>query len=1282
MSSPQDHAEALSPKTTAAAGSWERVWQGEGTVYALLGIDATTVMGVGSDGMIISSIDGGESWHYQAPFPDADLYAFSLAGGKAWAVGQDGVVIGSNDGGTSWQQFPSGLTTALYGVHFLNANDGWAVGDGGAILHSADGGQTWTAQSSGVGTTLNAVRMFADGQHGLVVGDAGVVLTTDNGGANWSAANSGAPAYADLQDIAVEGPEAWFVGSDGRVYYSDDMGATWGVRSTPGFPMNAIAFAPGQNQASWVAGPKGRFARTENGWASWSWRSGTADEGYDLYAVGVGDTEHAWVAGSVLVANNGNWDSTEPPRQAWFVWGTAGQNQWKALITGLYPWLYGVTVADEQTAYATGQDMYLLKTEDGGYSWREIHDELSDYFGSDENAAGDILHAISCAPDNIDDCHAVGRQVINIHTTDGGVTWSQEAIPGESTSLYDVNMDSTTRGVAVGRWQNFYTENGTKWNSSNDNGTRHVTHVDLDMISDSQGVAATTKPNVGYTLNGAFSWNISPWIVAYGSYFVAGVDSYDADANGLIDHVWLTGCAQTGGWSQGDKCLGGMVIMNPDLLADAQNWQELLNDPTVPLLQKIEMVDENTGWVVGYEGAVLFTEDGGATWTKQEVPTTSNLYGLDVYDRNLAYTVGLDGVILRFAQPNRRLVAGAQWLNKVDGDLGEWSNAYLRSINAEDADLIQGEIPTREDLNADVRLRWDDRYFYLGIHVDDDVVVTDPGQPDRFGIALDGLQDGVKGEDDQTLVFGADGSLAVNGSSAPEGWSYSVQVNADSYDIEAAIPTDALADDFQHLRKMGVNVALYDSDKAGGDYDTVLIWVGESLDDDPATFGELTLFQWDRQQPKLEATAVGEITIDGDLSDWTHNNAYALNSASADSVQGAPVADDADLSSSLRMRWWSDYLFFGFEVTDDVLAEGDRIQLNFDVSGAARPSAMDHELLLWPDGRVTDNGGEPVGVVSAGQATTSGYSLEVALPATLFGEKLEAHQEIRFNYGLFDDDDGDGQAERIMNWQGASVSGIQADFGSMEVMPVTLLTKAERNDVRILDTILDKWHPDENKGSRGILGIQPEGAKVSLYRFDFAELPVGANVNIAWMGFWTVNDQGQRDFVGHVHRLLRPWSEQESTWNQAANGAPWEVPGALGASDVAAEMSAETKLAPTSKDSWFDVTEDVSGFLSGALENYGWRMTVEGGANLQYQLASSENLDPALLPEFYFEYTLPSGQVPSPTPWPTPTASATPTAQPTATPTATPTVTPSPTATLTPTASPTPLRLWMPLIQQ
>ena len=163
--------------TAPSNASWQRAWKGDGYIYALVGRDAQDLLGVGSEGMILNSSDGGESWHYQSPYPDQDLYDLSMVGLNLWAVGQNGVILYSGDGGVSWRQLNVGLTADLHGVHFLNADDGWAVGTNGLIVHSNDGGSSWSAQNSGVSAQLQAVRMFADGLHGVAVGAAGTLLT-------------------------------------------------------------------------------------------------------------------------------------------------------------------------------------------------------------------------------------------------------------------------------------------------------------------------------------------------------------------------------------------------------------------------------------------------------------------------------------------------------------------------------------------------------------------------------------------------------------------------------------------------------------------------------------------------------------------------------------------------------------------------------------------------------------------------------------------------------------------------------------------------------------------------------------------------------------------------------------------------------------------------------------------------------------------------------------------------------------------------------------------------
>ncbi|MDW8268111.1 MAG: hypothetical protein RMN24_03005, partial [Anaerolineae bacterium] len=45
----------------AGGGGFQRVWKGDGYVYALAARDAQIVLGVGSEGMLLRSTDGGET---------------------------------------------------------------------------------------------------------------------------------------------------------------------------------------------------------------------------------------------------------------------------------------------------------------------------------------------------------------------------------------------------------------------------------------------------------------------------------------------------------------------------------------------------------------------------------------------------------------------------------------------------------------------------------------------------------------------------------------------------------------------------------------------------------------------------------------------------------------------------------------------------------------------------------------------------------------------------------------------------------------------------------------------------------------------------------------------------------------------------------------------------------------------------------------------------------------------------------------------------------------------
>lgn len=116
--------------------------------------------------------DGAELWGVSVPTPTT-----------AYAVGNGGVILKSIDSGDTWSPQNSGTTEFLVDVSFSDATHGTAVGSGGLVLRTTDGGTTWTPQTSGTTETLRCVS-FASASNG-VIGGRETFLTTANGGDTW-----------------------------------------------------------------------------------------------------------------------------------------------------------------------------------------------------------------------------------------------------------------------------------------------------------------------------------------------------------------------------------------------------------------------------------------------------------------------------------------------------------------------------------------------------------------------------------------------------------------------------------------------------------------------------------------------------------------------------------------------------------------------------------------------------------------------------------------------------------------------------------------------------------------------------------------------------------------------------------------------------------------------------------------------------------------------------------------------------------------------------------------
>ncbi|EWH11001.1 BNR repeat-containing protein [Catenovulum agarivorans DS-2] len=183
---------------------------------------------------------------------DAMLTAITLAKDDTlWAVGHEGVVLRSVDSGNSWQlvyQHPNG--GVLFDVQFINEQHGVAIGAYGLFLRTMDGGKTWQqefhdgllppedreylqalrAQSeedyqfelASILPHLNRITLVEDKL--FVVGELGLLAVSTDSGKSWHRLNFS--YQGSLYDVTATRQGIWVSGMRGNLYYIEQQQLT------------------------------------------------------------------------------------------------------------------------------------------------------------------------------------------------------------------------------------------------------------------------------------------------------------------------------------------------------------------------------------------------------------------------------------------------------------------------------------------------------------------------------------------------------------------------------------------------------------------------------------------------------------------------------------------------------------------------------------------------------------------------------------------------------------------------------------------------------------------------------------------------------------------------------------------------------------------------------------------------------------------------------------------------------------------------------------------------
>ncbi|HET9692757.1 MAG TPA: hypothetical protein VFP48_00100 [Steroidobacteraceae bacterium] len=214
-------------------GQWSLV--ASGTEERLLAVDVDpqgVAVAVGGFGKILLSRDGGSSWTSIAPswmdggYTDQGLephlYAVDLAAdGSITCAGEFGLILRSVDAGQSWAVLARG-TDSLFSLELRDDGMGYAVGQGGTILRTTDRGATWSEVASTSESNLLGVASSADGR--VVVTAMRDMLVSDDGLA-WRRVSGGDFALAWYTGVATRGSgasaAALVVGHSGRIVRID-----------------------------------------------------------------------------------------------------------------------------------------------------------------------------------------------------------------------------------------------------------------------------------------------------------------------------------------------------------------------------------------------------------------------------------------------------------------------------------------------------------------------------------------------------------------------------------------------------------------------------------------------------------------------------------------------------------------------------------------------------------------------------------------------------------------------------------------------------------------------------------------------------------------------------------------------------------------------------------------------------------------------------------------------------------------------------------------------------
>lgn len=223
------------------------------------------LIAVGERGIVLLSDDQGRQWRQAIVPVSTTLTGVSFpTASDGWVVGHSGVVLHSVDGGQTWVKQLDGVQAAS-----VMLSEAEAIEDVDSDFKAAAIRNAELLVADGPDKPLLSVH-FWDTSRGIAVGSYGLALETKNGGRTWRSISLRIPnpLGKHLYRIVTRGAQTWLIGEQGAIFRSDDGGYAYSEVAIPydGTLFGMIAIA----DDDWlVYGLRGNAFQTSDAGRTW-----------------------------------------------------------------------------------------------------------------------------------------------------------------------------------------------------------------------------------------------------------------------------------------------------------------------------------------------------------------------------------------------------------------------------------------------------------------------------------------------------------------------------------------------------------------------------------------------------------------------------------------------------------------------------------------------------------------------------------------------------------------------------------------------------------------------------------------------------------------------------------------------------------------------------------------------------------------------------------------------------------------------------------------------------